>query len=728
MTAQLSQDFRLEIDGVTASFSIAAVRGLERLHAPWIFDVICVPFLDGAPARQTPEQLLTKTARLIWPSGGAERTFHGLIEAVDFSRDRLTLTVVPKVAILDDAVDFRMFIDLDAVEIATKVLQEQGLKVDAKVQRTLPKRPSCTQAFESNLAFVARILAEEGITWFSKPNVADVIAFTDHATGFPAVEGVGSLHVHGREGGYDDEVVVDACVRTAVTSDKVSLRDYDFTKPLVDQTSKASAGPGVLERYEYPGGYSDPKLGNVLAAVRLEELRARRIELTGRTFCRGLSAGCVITLVSDRAAVDGRWLVVELQHDGRIHEGEGDERRYEARFVAIPAATPHRPARTAAPSLGGVQTATVTGATGSEIHTDPHGQMKSLLRWDRRSHLDDKSSAWFRSTQPPTSGGLFIPRVGWEVLLSFHGGAGDVPYELGRLYNSGAPPPAGLPGKKTASAFGTLTTPGGGSANGVSMDDAAGSEKMSFDASKDFNEKTENDKVTNVTANDTTQISANRTVITGQVHRVEVKGAQSYSVGSNRTLNVDANVGVSAASESVMIGGLRTFKVGGDYGTSCATLMRLVGAAKVETAIEHQSRSVKGASTTLVAGSWKVLAGMHESTSVGGASTLLVAGEKSITCATNFSQAVKGALNETLASRNVKAGGDREEGFGAAASYKIGGSATFKGSDVVITAKAKITIKADGCTITITPGKIKIDGKFTGDVASEDDGSLEEDD
>ena len=38
----------------------------------------------------------------------------------------------------------------------------------------------------------------------------------------------------------------------------------------------------------------------------------------------------------------------------------------------------------------------------------------------------------------------------------------------------------------------------------------------------------------------------------------------------------------------------------------------------------------------------------------------------------------------TTDSRKVKAGGDRHEKFGAAASYKIGGSSSIKGTDVVV--------------------------------------------
>lgn len=370
-----------------------------------------------------------------------------------------------------------------------------------------------------------------------------------------------------------------------------------------------------------------------------------------------------------------------------------------------------------------VMTATVTSA-GSELQTDEHGRIKTRLRWDRRNPLDDTASTWIRVTMPATSGSVFLPRAGWEVILGFETDLDD-PFEIARLYNSSAPPPMALPGKRTSSTFGSKTM-GGASGNTVTLDDTSGAEAMSFGASKNYNEKTENDKVTNVTADDTTTIGANNKVIVGEVSRVEISGSHTYSVGATRTLAVDANMTISAADETVMIGGLRGFKVGGDSVTTCATLIRMVGGRKLETAIEHQSRHVTGAATTLVGGTWKAAAALGDSQRVGGASTLVVGGAKKIETPARYLQKVRGILSETLASRKIKAGGDREEDYGAALGYQIGAGAKIKGSEVTFEATSQITIKAGGCTITITSSKITIDGKFRGKVAAEDSTSKEE--
>src|SRR5262249_27476449 len=150
-----------------------------------------------------------------------------------------------------------------------------------------------------------------------------------------------------------------------------------------------------------------------------------------------------------------------------------------ARFRATPKDTPFRPARLHAPRISGVENATSTGPSNQDLHTDAYARVKAQLRWDRRGKKDEKSSAWVRTLQPPTSGGFMLPRTGWEVLLGFVGTSADAPIVLGRLPNGAAPPPDKQPGHKTSSAFGSLTTPGGGTKNLVRMMDSSGGE--SFD-------------------------------------------------------------------------------------------------------------------------------------------------------------------------------------------------------------------------------------------------------
>ncbi|MBI4956065.1 MAG: type VI secretion system tip protein VgrG [Myxococcales bacterium] len=717
--------WELEIEGVDATLRVTRMRGREGIHAPYRFEVWAMPLAaDGTPTAVAADaaHLRPATLTFIHPDDST-RAVQGLVDEVVVSGRGLAFVIVPHVALLDHCVDHRVFVDLDPITIAAEVLGEHDLALDQRVARTPDKRSQCVQDFESDLGFVSRILAEEGINWYLPAAEQKRLVITDQPSGYDDLPGGPELPLNPGGGLTPDESVFGVKLRREVAVEKVSLQSYDPDKPELDLGVGAETGAAALEAYEYPGRYRDGSLGATLARLRLDQLRGHAEVLSGVTNCSRLVAGHVLALGGgERTDLERRWLVVEVSHEvAEPFQGEGDDTPYAARFVAVPADIGFRVDRPTAPRVDGVQTATVVGPSGAEIHTESGGRVKLLHRWDRLHPPDDTASAFARVVQPPSSGGFLLPRTGWEALVAFHATSLDQPFAVGRVYNGTAPPPNALPGDKVVSAFGTRTTPGGGSQNLLALDDTAGDENMTLVASKDLNERTENDKNTGITVDDGWSVGANRTLIVGQVLSVKVGGAQSYHIGANRTLNTTSNKLVNAASESVTIGGVRSFDVGGDYKTSCATLTRLVGGARVEAAIEKSDRAVQGAHTVLVGGSWRTVAGLGADVVVMGANTELVAGTKKIDAA-KYTLDVRGAYKETLASRKVKAGGDREEGFGAAASYQVGASATLAGADVSVKATSKITIKAGGVTVTITPSAVKIKGDVKSSVKSNDAG------
>jgi type VI secretion system secreted protein VgrG len=718
-----SRAFRLSVEGIAPSWAVLRLEGHERIHHPFSFEVTCGRHTrDESPLDL--EALLGRRAVLTWPTDdGSERRVAGVLRRVEAVHDGYRFAIVPRVSELGEGVDHRVFLGVDAVAIAEEVLGAEHVSIERRLSRPLPARAQCVQLFESGLGFVSRLLAEEGIAWWLRPGDEETVVLSDHPTGYDDVAGGPALRVAEDAGLFGAPTATRVRLRASVTSDKVAMRDYDFAHPGADLGAEAAEGDGRLEVFAYPGGYADPSTGAALARVRLEEARMTRLVLEAESSCRRLAAGHVLALTGGaRDEINQRWLLVDVRHTLDRAPSEGAAPRYVARFTAVPASAGYRPPRVGRPRPRGPQTATITGPMGTEIHTETHGRTTAALRWDRRPAKDERSSSWMRVAQPATSGGLFLPRVGWEAVLGFSGTSADAPFVLGRLDNGAALPAEPLPAHKVVGAFGSLTTPNGGSANTLRLDDAAGGESFGLAASADYNERTENDKATGITGADAYAIGGSRKLIVGTAHDVSVSGAQSYTISAGREVNVDADKSITAASESVSIGGARVCTIGGDLTTVCALLTRLVGAAKAEAPIEHQTRSVTGASAVTVGAAWNVTAGPHASVSVLGASVEEVGGAKNVLCG-EYKLAVSGALTEALASRSIKAGGERGEQFGAAASYAIGGSAKLSGSDVVFKAKGRIKIKAGGATITLTPGAITIDGEFSGSVASVDDGS-----
>lgn len=710
----LGDSVLLRIQGHDGPLRVTRMTGTERLHEPFSFEVTAdTRSSPNEPSEIDLDDLLGKDAEIELVHETSPRVLGGIVDAIEELAWGHKFTIVAAVALLGDEVDHRVFLDEDALAIVEKVLAPAGLSAERKIVRPPSPRAQCVQAFETNLAFVKRLLAEEGI-FLAVPHGgrSEKLLVGDSPSAYAPLgdpEELPYSDSHG-EGMIAAEAVYSLDLGQVMTSTNVALGDFDFEKPMVDQ--KATAGDGNLEIHEYPGGYTDPGEGKKIAQIRLEQAMREKRTLRALTTCRRLRPGVTFTIGdAPRDDLSGPWVVIELGHEAQERAGQGSSTgRYEARILAIPADVPFRPTRPRPPSLGGVQTATTTGASGAEIHPDKHGRIKALLRWDRLRSKDDQSSAWLRPIQAPTSGGFLLPRVGWEVLLGFQGTSGDQPYEIGRLYNGQSVPPEGLPGKKVCSAFGTQTTPGGGSANLLRMDDTAGAEGMTLAASKDYNERTENDKATTVVGDDVHSIGAEHTVIVGIASAVTVDGAQKYTVSANRDVTSVGHFTIETGSESVSVGAARIFKIGGDYETQASTLLRTVGALKSEIAIQEIARHVTGVSTVMVGGSWTEVGGLHSGTNVLGASVLNVGGPIQIK-AKEYSLKAS-ALKEDYASRTVDAKGACSENFGATAKYSIGASLKMKGANAYFLAKTKLTIKASGATITITPGSIKIKGDF----------------
>jgi type VI secretion system secreted protein VgrG len=154
----------------------------------------------------------------------------------------------------------------------------------------------------------------------------------------------------------------------------------------------------------------------------------------------------------------------------------------------------------AKPTSKGVQTATVVGPEGEEVHTDELGRIKVQFHWQRPdehptigANLDDKSSCWLRVAMPSAGAGWghqFIPRIGQEVLVDFIEGDIDRPVIVGVLYNGSHATPAfsgagALPANKTLSGIKSKEHQGG-QYNELLFDDTPGEvrAKLSSEAGK----------------------------------------------------------------------------------------------------------------------------------------------------------------------------------------------------------------------------------------------------
>jgi type VI secretion system secreted protein VgrG len=222
----------------------------------------------------------------------------------------------------------------------------------------------------------------------------------------------------------------------------------------------------------------------------------------------------------------------------------------------------------------GVQTAVVTGPSGEEIHTDQYGRVKVQFHWDRRGKKDDTTSCWMRVSQihaGKSFGGIDIPRIGDEVIVSFLEGDPDMPLISGRVYHAESMPPFGLPAAKNISGLKSNSTLGGGGYNEYVMDDTKGNELIrehgQFDKDStiehDLREHVLHDRSRDVTNNETVKVGNNRSKTIGKDETTKVGVNRTETVGKNETIAIGSNRSeVVGKNETIGIGANRTETVG----------------------------------------------------------------------------------------------------------------------------------------------------------------------
>ena len=453
----------------------------------------------------------------IMTSGGEPRYFNGFVSRFCQARlmDNLTeyqATVVPWIWFLTRTSDCRIFQDMTAPDIIMKVFRDRGL-TDFKSALTGRYRPweYCVQYRETDFNFVTRLMEQEGIYYYF-----------EHSNGSHRLVLADSPSCHGPFAGYEQityrppehqiresEYVWDWTVEQEVQPGKYAHNDFDFKSPkkallTTSQIQRRHAVAG-LEIYDYPGEFTEFGDGERYARVRIEEHQAKFEAVRGQGDVRGVSTGCKFNLTGfpredqcrDYLVTSARILARSDEFEAAAAGGEGGGFNFSCSFTAIPANEQFRLARiTPKPGIDGPQTAIVVGKSGEEIWTDQYGRVKVQFHWDRRGKYDENSSCWIRVAQVWAGkkwGGIFIPRIGQEVIVEFLEGDPDQPIITGRVYNGEVTVPYALPDNATRSTIKSNSTKGGGGFNEIRIEDKKDSEQIFIHAQKDQDNRVKND-------------------------------------------------------------------------------------------------------------------------------------------------------------------------------------------------------------------------------------------
>jgi type VI secretion system secreted protein VgrG len=594
--------FTLSLEGVEHDFKVLEFRGREAISQPYRFDLELVserPDLDL-------ESLLHRPAFLAFAPDGSG--VHGLVHqaAQGESGKRLTryrLTLVPQLAYLAHRTNQRVFQHLTVPQIIAQVLEEHGIQADAYRfglgPVVYPPREYCVQYDETDLHFIQRLCEEEGIHYhFQHGASAHVLVFGDDQTVFPRLAATAYQQDSGLVA--DQPVIKRFGLRLETRTSRVTRRDYDFEKPrLTMEAAFHSDFQPDLEDYDYPGRFTERARGKHLSQRVLERHRHDYELAEGESDQPRLVSGHFLPLTEHpRSDWNQLWLLTEVLHEGKqpqvleesvtshVDSGDGFVQGYRNHFSATPWAIPFRPALChPKPKVLGSQTAVVTGPAGEEIHCDEYGRVKVQFHWDREAQADDKTSCWLRvssSWAGDRYGGIAIPRVGMEVLVTFLEGDPDQPLVTGCLYHKEHQVPYDLPANKTRTVFKTLSSPGGGGYNELRIEDRKGAEQIYIHAQRDWDENIEHDQKIRVgherhdtvEANSYSELKAEEHLIVAGDRKVEIKPDDHLTVGQTQHIKLGTaqltragrEIHLKAGQKMVIEAGVElTLKAGGSF-------------------------------------------------------------------------------------------------------------------------------------------------------------------
>ena len=460
--------------------------------------------------------------------------------------------IVPWLWFLSCTTDSRIFQNLTFPKIIETIFGEYGFTdYDmAGLTGSYQSLDFCVQYRETALAFISRWMEELGIFYFFRHEAnRHVIVLGDQNRAFKPVVEKDALF-----GDQSGSNIAQWRHSYQFRSGRYAHKDFAFKTPSQDLSTKESSllkleRASAFELYDYPGGYTRKSDGQQLTRVRMEEHEAAYHTVSGASICASFVAGGKFTMTQHHLAAEEKQeyvlrRVVHRASDYTYIAANMGPPSYDNTFEAFPADTKFRPAsRTPWPVVQGPQTATVVGPPGEIIHTDKHGRVKLQFHWDRRGKRDDKSSCWVRVSQNWAGkgwGGVFIPHVGQEVVVSYQEGDPDMPLVTGRVYNGENEKAISLPANKTQSSIQDH------SGNLITMEGKAGAQDIRVHAVKDMNVIVENDSNTTVHG----KFKHDVTTKTADYH---VQGALTEKYDSTQDTKVKSDITITSSAGAIAI-------------------------------------------------------------------------------------------------------------------------------------------------------------------------------
>ncbi|MGN4984143.1 type VI secretion system tip protein TssI/VgrG, partial [Aeromonas dhakensis] len=340
---------------------------------------------------------------LVWYNGELQRRVCGVVSDFaqgdsGFRRTRYQLRVQPALWRLSLRQNSRIFQAQKPDEILSILLQEHGITDYAfALKLEHAKREYCVQYRETDLDFVNRLAAEEGMFYFHEFEAGKHrIVFADDAAAL--TQGPELFFNLGNRSLEQGPYVRQFHYREAVRPSDVELKDYSFKTPAYGLSHKKQGAElehqrDTYQHFDFPGRYKQDGSGKAFTQHRMDALRNDAVAGKAKSNCAALQLGQSFSLTEHpNGSLNTDWQIVHIRHTGEQpqaleEEGGSGPTVYHNEFGVVKASATWRarigsPEAPHKPMVDGPQIAMVVGPEGEEIYCDEHGRVKLQFPWD----------------------------------------------------------------------------------------------------------------------------------------------------------------------------------------------------------------------------------------------------------------------------------------------------------------------------------------------------------
>lgn len=447
----LSQPFTYHIEFTCSELDIAADQVLNHGARFSLYAARQPPTIRGHPK----------------PEIKPLRTLHGVItgfKRLSDSRDeaRYEITLQPRLALLGRGQQFRIYQHKSVPEIVEHILRDrhglEGHQFLFKLAREYPRREQVMQYGESDLAFIARLLAEVGIWYRFSSNerlAVDVVEFHDDQRHYQFNVQLPYRPPAGLNSDQDGVWALQTShqvVERHVNFRAYHHRDiYAYLDGEIDQTRGAETTYG--EAYHYAEPYTvlgdryaqdedlQSESGHFYARLRHERYLNHQTQLSGTSSSATLAPGQVLKITDGAPKAFALGTVITC-----LKTSAARDRSFECNFHAIPYSETvcFRPPLLPKPKMAGTVPARLTSPVANYPYAeiDREGRYRVSFMFDRDTWQPGEESLWLRLARPYAGDthGLHLPLIpGTEVAVAFEQGDPDRPYIAHALHDNEHP-------------------------------------------------------------------------------------------------------------------------------------------------------------------------------------------------------------------------------------------------------------------------------------------------